>query len=102
MANFTEENIYKIEKWVEYINNGHYGNARDIVDTYNSVFDGVKQKQNYTNCGSCLKRCVITMNNALNEYRQSLKTNETEVVETVEEVVEEAPKKKGGRPKKVV
>lgn len=85
MANFTKDNIYKIEKWVEYMNSGHYGNSKDIVDTYNQVFDGVKKKQPYTTCGSCLRRCVIQMANALQEYKQTRKKTTTKPKKTIEQ-----------------
>lgn len=96
IPNFTEENIKLIKKWMEYLSNGHFGNARDIVDTYNTVFKDIKQKQNYTNCGSCLRRYVREMFNALTTYEENNK-----VVEIKEEnnKVEEI-KKENGKPKR--
>lgn len=76
IPNFTEENIELIKKWMEYLSNGHFGNARDIVDTYNTVFKDIKQKQNYTNCGSCLRRYVKEMFNALTVYEENNKAEE--------------------------
>lgn len=81
--NFNQENISKIIKWKEYVDNGHYGSSKDIVDTYNEVFDGIKQKQPYTSCGSCLRRCVMTMFNAYQEYKAELNN---EIKEAVDEV----------------
>ena len=70
--NITEEIKEKVFKWVDYINNGHYGNARDIVNTYNMVFNNIKQPQAYTNCGSCLKRCVVQMKNEIERNDKEL------------------------------
>ena len=70
--NITEEIKEKVFKWVEYINNGHYGNARDIVNTYNMVFNNIKQPQAYTSCGSCLKRCVVQMKNEIERNDKEL------------------------------
>lgn len=91
MPKFTDENIVKIEKWKSYIDNGHYGNSKDIVDTYNEVFEGEKQKQAYTSCGSCLRRCVMTMYNALQEYNSTKEVLEVTTVDepTVEDAKEE-------------
>lgn len=67
--NFTEENIKLIEKWVEYLSKGAFGNSRDITNTYNEVFDGVLTKVNVTSCGSCIRNRINTLNNALKEWR---------------------------------
>lgn len=68
--NFTEENIKKIKTWKEYVDKGHYGDSRDIVNTYNVVFNNIKKPQQYTNCGSCLRRCCLEMYSALEKYEQ--------------------------------
>lgn len=79
---FTEDNIELIKKWMSYIQSGHFGNAKDIVDTYNTIFEGIKRKQNYTNCGSCLRRYVKEMYAALMQYEENNK--QTEKIETDE------------------
>lgn len=89
IGHFTEDNIKLIRRWMTYLANGHFGNARDIVDTYNYVFNGIKRKQDYTNCGSCLRRYVKEMFNALERYE-----NENKIVE---EIKEENGKSKRGR-----
>lgn len=91
--NLNDEVIRKIELWVEYCNNGHYGSSKDIVDTYNLVFEGIKQKQAPTSCGSCLRRCVFNMRDALKAYREELAKAEME--KAVEQV-------KNGNPEAIV
>lgn len=58
----TIEKKELIEKWVEAIKLGRYGNSKDIVDTYNYIFQGIKPTQKQTTCGSCLRRCITEMN----------------------------------------
>lgn len=95
---FTEEIVKNIKTWVEYMNSGHYGNSRDIVNTYNIVFNGIKKPQNYTNCGSCLRRCVIEMNTAYEKFvkEQEEKLKALQVIDEFmsEDIEEELPKKK--------
>lgn len=62
----------KIQTWVEAMSKGAYGNSKDIVDTYNAIFQGIKPKQNYTTCGSCLRRCIGAMATQLNAELQLL------------------------------
>lgn len=92
MSKFTEENIKLIETWKGYLDNGHYGNAKSIVDTYNEVFEGERQKQPYTSCGGCLRRCVMTMWNALEEHKKAQVVEEPKQEEPI--VVEEPKPKK--------
>lgn len=119
--NFTEENIKKIKAWKSYIDEGKYGDSRDIINTYNQVFFNIKRPQQYTNCGSCLRRCVREMYAEYQEYEkdlqkiqeletklQALETIDEILTPTPEEMVEteqnekmvETEQKKRGRPRK--
>ena len=71
-----------IRTWKKYIDNGNFGNSRDIVDMYNKVFEGEKQKQPYTTCGSCLRRCVRMM------YDKLIQVEAEEVIIEIEPVTE--------------
>lgn len=77
----------KIQTWVEAMKKGAYGNSKDIVDTYNVIFEGIKPKQNYTTCGSCLRRCINTMATQLNAELQLVEEQKAKE----EEVKEETP-----------
>lgn len=82
----------KINTWVEAMKKGAYGNSKEIVDTYNAIFQGIKPKQNYTTCGSCLRRCINTMNTQLQAELQLLAEQEkAKEEEKNEEVKEETP-----------
>lgn len=83
---FTEENIKKVKTWKGYVDKGLYGNIKDIVDTYNEIFKDVYVKQNYTHCGSCLRKCCLKMYAA---YEEMLADKEN--AEVVEENVVVAP-----------
>ena len=97
----NHRNIQKIYK--SYIDNGHYGNSRDIVDMYNKVFEGVRQKQPYTTCGSCLRRCVKLMYEEL-VRQETEEQNKLQALQEIDEFMtekehkEEKPKR--GRQKK--
>lgn len=80
------ENKEKILSWVETMNKGGYGNSKEIVDTYNYIFENIKPKQNYTTCGSCLRRCINTMATQLNAELQLVEEQKAK-----EEVKEETP-----------
>lgn len=90
------ENKEKILSWVETMNKGGYGNSKEIVDTYNYIFEGIKPKQNYTTCGSCLRRCITTMNTQLqDEIKQVIDIAQEKIDEINEQnaVKEEETKK---------
>lgn len=101
-TNFTKEIEEKVITWKEYVDKGHFGNSRDIINTYNIVFNGIKKPHQYTNCGSCLRRCCIEMYNALMDNKQeelnALQVLDEVLTPTEEEIIEEQPKR--GRPKK--
>lgn len=88
--NFTEDNIKKIKTWKEYIDKGHYGDSRDIVNTYNVIFNNIKKPQAYTTCGSCLRRCCLEMYNELQKYEEeklkALETLDSLLTPTEEEI----------------
>lgn len=97
--NFNEEIEKKVITWKEYVDKGHFGNSRDIINTYNIVFKDIKKPHQYTNCGSCLRRCCIEMYDALmknkEEQLQALEVLDSLLTPTEEEIIEtEAPKKK--------
>lgn len=101
---FNEEIIKNVKAWKTYIDNGHFGNSRDIVNAYNTVFEGIKQKQPHTTCGSCLRRCVRMMYEALLQYEKELEEeHKAQVLEAIDEVMTnpEEPKDEG-KPKRKV
>lgn len=96
--NLNDEIISKIKKWKGYIDNGHYASSKDVTDTYNSVFDGIRGKANLTNCAACIRGRINTLYQSLVEWE---KYNESKVEENIPiagttetQIVVEEPKPK--------
>lgn len=71
---FTEQTINIINDFKNKLDNRAKVDSRSVVDTFNYLFEGVKQKQPYTQCGSCIKRCITDMWNELKSYENALET----------------------------
>ena len=80
-----EELRETIIKLYNYLQNGSYGNIQEIVNTYNTVFEGIKRKQSYTRCASCLRRYIKELYFALQEYDELKQEKEVIVEERVTE-----------------
>ena len=77
---FNDEIITKINRWNEYLKRGSYADARQVTDTYNYVFQDVKQKVYFTTCGSCIKQRITELYKTLQhwlEYNESKNASET-------------------------
>ena len=58
----------KIKELEPYLNSGKPAPANEIVDTYNEVFGPnpkTGRKVGYTSCGSCIRRMLVEMTDAL-------------------------------------
>ena len=58
----------KIKELEQYLNSGKPAPANEIVDLYNEVFGPnpkTGRKVGYTSCGSCLRRMLVEMTDAL-------------------------------------
>ena len=111
MNKIGQEDRYKIKALMERVNKGSFGNANEIVNIYNKVFDGVKRKQQYTRCSSCLIRYIRVMHDEVikqenEEKLEALKAIDEFMIDDDEQIDDDNPiedkptKKKGGRPKK--
>lgn len=113
-----QENIDKIKRYKEILDRGNYANSKDTVDAYNECFATTKPRQSYTNCGSCLRRCILALWDAYQEHVASNETSnalsasnepneeakqeaEQESIEVVEEVTD-TPSKPSKKAKKKV
>ena len=56
----------KIKEFEKYLTSAKPAPTKEIVDTYNE-FKGNARKSSYTSCGSCLRRMVVEMVNALKD-----------------------------------
>jgi len=81
--NFTEEDIKYVEKAIELRNKGYYIDGTELTKVYNKV---LRAYVNPTNCGSCIRKRINDLEEALNHYKRE-KANE--VVSSPSESVEE-------------
>ena len=49
----------KIHKFYNILNKGYYCDAREVVDTYNAVFEN--EKMRFTTCSTCLRKAVLKL-----------------------------------------
>lgn len=66
--NFTQEDINKIERFIEIKNKGYYCDGTQLTEVYNRVLN---KRANVTNCGSCLRQRVSELEGALNHFKAS-------------------------------
>lgn len=66
---FTNEDIEKIEKFIELKNKGFYCDGTQLTEVYNRVLE---KHVNPTSCGSCLRQRVIELESALNHFKQKM------------------------------
>lgn len=93
---FTENIINIINELKTKLDKRESVESRTVVDTYNHLFEGVKQKQPYTHCGSCLKRCINDMWNELKAFQ----TAQESLIEALDEVMDETPTEEVEKAKK--
>ena len=64
---FTDEDVKKVEKFIEIKNKGFYCDGAQLTEVYNRVLG---KHVNPTSCGSCLRQRVTELENALNHARE--------------------------------
>ena len=101
MNSKLEEHRETIIKLYDYLQNGSYGNIQEIVNTYNTVFEGIKRKQSYTRCASCLRRYIKELYFALEEHDKFKQEQENNKIEnnTIDEEKQDKRSDKRGRKK---
>lgn len=66
---FTDEDVKKVEKFIEIKNKGFYCDGAQLTEVYNRV---LHKNAPVTNCGSCLRQRVTELENALNHFKQKM------------------------------
>ena len=66
---FTDEDVKKVEKFIEIKNKGFYCDGAQLTAVYNRVLG---KNAPVTNCGSCLRQRVTELENALNHFKQKM------------------------------
>ena len=100
---FTDEDVKKIEKFIEIRNKGYYASGSEVTDVYNRVLE---KRVSSTTCSSCLRQRISELETALNRFKMQLETNRKQEEQTVpkDETITkvEKPKKNIRRKKDVV
>lgn len=66
---FTDEDVKKVEKFIEIKNKGFYCDGAQLTEVYNRV---LHKNAPVTNCGSCLRQRVTELECALNHFKQKM------------------------------
>ena len=85
---FTDEDVKKVEKFIEIKNKGFYCDGAQLTAVYNRVLG---KNVNPTSCGSCLRQRVTELENALNHFKQKMAL-ESEKNEQIDNIPQEENK----------
>ena len=91
----SDEDIKKIEQFIEIKNKNFYVDSKQLQDVYNRVLN---TNLSPTNCGSCIRKRVEALEQALNQFKKEQAKNIPPVEEKPLETPENKPRKVG-RPK---
>jgi len=91
----SDEDIKKIEQFIEIKNKNFYVDSKQLQDVYNRVLN---TNLSPTNCGSCIRKRVEALEQALNQFKKEQAKNMSPVEEKPLETPENKPRKVG-RPK---
>ena len=78
--NWTNDDIEKVEKFIELKTKGFYCDGAQLTEVYNRVLD---KRVNPTNCGSCIRQRINELENALNAHKRSLEASKEVEVDNV-------------------
>lgn len=91
----SDEDIKKIEQFIEIKKKNFYVDSKQLQDVYNRVLN---TNLSPTNCGSCIRKRVEALEQALNQFKKEQEKNMPPVEEKPLETPENKPRKVG-RPK---
>jgi hypothetical protein len=66
---FTDEDVKKVEKFIEIKNKGYYVSGEELTNAYNRI---LHKHVSVTQCGSCLRQRVTELENALNHFKEKM------------------------------
>lgn len=93
MYTWTNEDIEKVEKYIELKNKGYYCDGTQLTNDYNRILE---KHVNPTSCGSCIRQRITELEGALNHYKKQQEASKlSDVIE-----IDEAPKKETKKSKK--
>lgn len=86
---WTDDDIQKVEKFIDIRNRGYYADGTQLTEVYNRVLE---KRVNPTNCGSCIRQRINELEEALNRFKKQLALEE-------EQKKAEEPKEETKKPK---
>ena len=87
---FTSEDVKLIERFIEIKNRGFYCDGGQLTEVYNRVLE---KNVPPTSCGSCMRARISELENALNQFKRTMKvSNSQEAKEDKNNDAEEAKK----------
>ena len=93
MHTWTNEDIEKVEKYIELKNKGYYCDGTQLTNDYNRILE---KHVNPTSCGSCIRQRITELEGVLNHWKKQQEASKlSDVIE-----IDEAPKKETKKSKK--
>ena len=84
---WNDEDIERVEKFIDIKNRGMYCDSNQLNEVYNRVLE---KNATPTSCGSCMRHRISELETALKRYRQELeKVKSVTVEELNEEIIKE-------------
>jgi len=80
---WTNEDVEKVEKFIEIKNKGFYCDGAQLTEVYNRV---LHKSVNPTNCGSCLRQRVNELEQALNSFKKQMEVSGLTATELTNEI----------------
>lgn len=89
---WTNDDIAKVEKFIDMKNKGYYCDGKELTELYNRVLE---RKVAVTNCGSCLRLRVNELEAELNKYKMLLEQSKNDEVDNSSEEENKANREAG-------
>lgn len=83
---WNDEDIERVEKFIDIKNRGMYCDSKQLNDVYNRVLE---KNATPTSCGSCMRHRISELENALKRHRQELEKVKSVTVEELNEEIKD-------------
>lgn len=92
---WTNEDVKKVEQFIDIRNRGYYCDGKQLTEVYNRVLE---KNVAPTNCGSCMRARIQELENALNQFKKQMEmsgmTSTEELVNEIDAIQEELKENK--------
>ena len=83
---WNDEDIERVEKFIDIKNRGMYCDSNQLNEVYNRVLE---KNATPTSCGSCMRHRISELETALKRYRQELEKVKSVTVEELNEEIKD-------------